>query len=631
VSRRSSEIRAVRRKLWLVAVVLSLCADLSAEPRLWGHLHSGRYGVGFRTLRIKAASAELQVWYPASSSQGAEVTLRDYLRLSQDRRGAKPGFGRDRIALRKMLKVEVTGRDGPLDDKLCDDILAMPSAAMRNATPASGKFPLIFWTHRYATTAAQSVLNEYLASHGFVVAYAPESSPPPAPYELKRAADKAREFSRLQLRLQGALSAARQVPNVQPDKVAILAWSYAGESAFGLQQSEASVRLVVGLSTNVLDQWVYREDHLAGLNGSQLTVPYVLLDGEKETRPEVMAKAAARTFFIHIKGMSHGSFNVLEALLPSVMGIQTEWSNAGLQQQRGYEVAAQYVLRSCEHYLKAIPTLDTPYRLWDPDGDVPPDFVTVEEGGAAPAPPPQPQFSAIEFSSLDQLQVTADLYTAGDKHAPTIVLVHQSGASRGEYRQIAPRLQELGFNALAIDSRWGERDPWNGVTNETAARFGTPAIAASGDIPQIKSVHHAAAQDIRAALEWLNANDYTGAKLLWGSSISANLVLKVAADPTQRVAAVLSFSPGEYYKDQPNELRAAITGLQLPTLIACGVDEEDIAKPVFDAIPSKQKVFYRAIGGRHGASILIDDPKNWAGITPFLAPFERDRRGRKHP
>jgi dienelactone hydrolase len=616
------------RKLWFVAVMLSLCADLNAEPRLWGHLHSGQHAVGFRTLRIKTASAELHVWYPALSSQGADVTLGDYLRLSQDLKGAELGFRRDGAALRKTLRVAVMGRDGPLDDKLCDEILAMPSAAVRNATPASGKFPLIFWTHRYATTAAQSVLNEYLASHGFVVAYAPESSAPPMPYELKSAVDKAREFSRLQLRLQSALSFARQMPNVQPDKVAVIAWSYAGESAFGLQQSEPSVRLVVGLSTNVLDQWVYGEDQLVGLKGSQLTVPYVLVDGEKKNRPEVMATASARTFFIHIRDMSHGSFNVLEGMLPSVMGIRTvpEWSKAGPQQQLGYEVAAQYVLRSCEHYLKAIPTIDTPYRLWDPDGDVPSDFVTVEEGGSAPALPPQPQFSTIEFSSLDQLKVTADLYTTGDKHAPTIVLVHQSGASRGEYRQIAPHLQELGFNALAVDSRWGERDRWNGVVNETAARFGTVAIAASSDGSKIRAVHQAAAQDIRAALEWLNANDYTGAKLLWGSSISANLVLKVAADPTQRVVAVLAFSPGEYYKDQPNDLRSAIASLQLPTLIACGADEEDTAKPVFDAVPSKQKVFYRAIDGRHGASILVDDPGNWVGITPFLAQFEQTRK-----
>lgn len=615
-------------RAWLFAVVVTVCAAAQAEPRLWGHLHLGEHGVGFRTLRIETASAELQVWYPASSNHGPKVILGDYLRLSRDLKGAEPGFERDNAALRKTLRVAVTGRDDTLDDKLCDRLLAFPFAAARDASPASGKFPLIFWTHRYATTATQSVLNEYLASHGFVVVYAPESSAPRMPDEMKSAADKAREFSRLQLRLQSAFSVARQMPNVQPDKVAVLAWSYAGESAFGLQQSEPSVRLVVGLSTNVLDRWVYREDQLAELKGSQLTVPYVLVDGEKKNRPEIMAKASARTFFLHIKGMSYGSFNVLEGMLPSVMGIRTvpEWSKAGPQQQLSYEVAAQYVLRSCEHYLKAIPTLDTPYRLWDPDGDVPPDFVTVEEGGSAPAPPPQPRFSTIEFSSLDRLKVTADLYSTGDKHAPTIVLVHQSGSSRGEYRQIAPYLQELGFNALAVDSRWGERDRWNGVTNETAARYGTPDIAASGDIPRIKSVHQAAAQDVRAALKWLDANDYTGAKLLWGSSISANLVLKVAADPTQRVVAVLSFSPGEYYKDQPNDLRSAITSLQLPTLIACGADEEDTAKPVFDAVPSKQKAFYRAIDGRHGASILVDDPGNWVGITPFLAQREQTRK-----
>ena len=70
-------------------------------------------------------------------------------------------------------------------------------------------------------------------------------------------------------------------------------------------------------------------------------LPYVLLDGEKINRPEVMPKASARTFFIHIKEMSHGSFNVLEGMLPSVMGIRTvpEWSKAGPQQQLGVAAA----------------------------------------------------------------------------------------------------------------------------------------------------------------------------------------------------------------------------------------------------------------------------------------------------
>jgi len=607
----------------MFSMLLALCAVVHAEPRLWGRLHSGPHSVGFRVEQSNEAHGELHVWYPAVDGSSQKLTLSDYLRLSHDLVGAEPGFEHDDAALRKTLNVAVTGAAGTLDDKLCNELLAISSAATRDATPAPGKFPLIFWTHRYATTAAQSVLSEYLASYGFVVANAPDANPPAMPYELTTPADKTREFRRLQTRLQQALAYSRRMSNVQPDRVAVLAWSYAGESAFALQQSNPSIRLVVGLTTNVLTGWVYQEDQLAGLNGAKLTVPYVLLDGDNKTHPEVMEKAAVPTFFIHIKGMAHGSFNVLEGMLPSIMGISTvpQWSKAGPQQQLGYEVAVQYVLRSCEHYLKAIPTLDTPYPLWDPDGDIPSDFVTVEQGGAAPALPPQPRLSTVEFPSVDHLTVTADLYSTGNKRAPAIVLVHQSGASRGEYRQIAPHLVELGFNALAIDSRWGERDRWNEVANETAARFGTAAIAAGNDNAPRRVAQEGAAQDVRGALAWLDANGYSGAKILWGSSISANLVLKMAAHPPEQVVAVLSFSPGEYHSDLPNEVRTAIKDLQIPTLIACGTSEESNSRPIFDAVPSKQKVFYRAVSARHGASILIDDPENWAGINDFLSQF----------
>jgi dienelactone hydrolase len=103
------------------------------------------------------------------------------------------------------------------------------------------------------------------------------------------------------------------------------------------------------------------------------------------------------------------------------------------------------------------------------------------------------------------------------------------------------------------------------------------AIIASHDFPKMRRVQEAAAQDIRAALAWLNANDYTGVKLLWGSSISANLVLKVAADhPTQRVAAAVSFSPGEYHRDRPNELRSAIRPVRRSPLSASALTSTSV-------------------------------------------------------
>ena len=64
--------------------------------------------------------------------------------------------------------------------------------------------------------------------------------------------------------------------------------------------------------------------------------------------------------------------------------------------------------------------------------------------------------STIRFDASDGVSITADLYLAhADLNKPLIVLCHQAGWSRGEYREIAPKLNALGFNCIAIDQRSG--------------------------------------------------------------------------------------------------------------------------------------------------------------------------------
>ena len=86
-----------------------------------------------------------------------------------------------------------------------------------------------------------------------------------------------------------------------------------------------------------------------------------------------------------------------------------------------------------------------------------------------------PAMETVTFPAADGLAVTADLYLAHDKEAPFVILFHQAGYSRGEYGQIAPRLNGLGFNALAVDQRSGGAA--KGVMNETAALARAPGIA----------------------------------------------------------------------------------------------------------------------------------------------------------
>ena len=75
-------------------------------------------------------------------------------------------------------------------------------------------------------------------------------------------------------------------------------------------------------------------------------------------------------------------------------------------------------------------------------------------------------FKTIVFDASDGVTITADLYMPhADKKHPFIVLFHQAASSRGEYREIAPKLAKLGFNSIAIDQRSG--DGINNVDNET--------------------------------------------------------------------------------------------------------------------------------------------------------------------
>jgi len=71
----------------------------------------------------------------------------------------------------------------------------------------------------------------------------------------------------------------------------------------------------------------------------------------------------------------------------------------------------------------------------------------------------------ITFNAADGLKVTADLYQSGQEQVPLIILFHQAGYSRGAYRPIAPRLNKLGYDVLALDQRSGGEA--RGIKNQT--------------------------------------------------------------------------------------------------------------------------------------------------------------------
>ncbi|MEM8975296.1 MAG: hypothetical protein AAGD43_24815, partial [Pseudomonadota bacterium] len=128
----------------------------------------------------------------------------------------------------------------------------------------------------------------------------------------------------------------------------------------------------------------------------------------------------------------------------------------------------------------------------------------------------------ITLRAADGLVVTADVYqTKQASNAIWIVLAHQAGASRGEYRTIAPRLNELGYNAVALDQRSGRA--FAGVTNKTSALAKVQKKGRS---------YIAARPDLEAGIAWAREQT-SGPVVLWGSSYSAALALLMAGEKPQ--------------------------------------------------------------------------------------------------
>src|SRR5205085_2336952 len=150
---------------------------------------------------------------------------------------------------------------------------------------------------------------------------------------------------------------------------------------------------------------------------------------------------------------------------------------------------------------------------------------------------------------------------------------HQSGSSRGEFRTIGPELARIGFHALAIDVRWGDRDRWNDVVNANAARHGTPAAMAKMDGPRMKQIRADGQGDMDAAVDRLREEGCAQGVAVWGASIHANGALELALRRRSDIAAIVSVSPGEYATDEPERMRKLVPAVEQPSLIIYGRGE----------------------------------------------------------
>jgi len=222
----------------------------------------------------------------------------------------------------------------------------------------------------------------------------------------------------------------------------------------------------------------------------------------------------------------------------------------------------------------------------------------------------------VTYESKDGLPITADLYLAhGDRTTPFIVLFHQARWSRGEYRETAPRLCELGFDCLAVDQRSGGEI--GGVVDQTAMRAAEQELGTS---------YVDAWPDLLASLEHVRERWAKGPLIAWGSSYSAALVLKLAGEHPGLVDGVIAFSPGEYFAQMGKPeawIADSAAAIDCPVFITSARAEQPGWQPIFDAIPAGKKACYvPETAGNHGSralwSTFADSDGYWRALDAFL-------------
>lgn len=221
----------------------------------------------------------------------------------------------------------------------------------------------------------------------------------------------------------------------------------------------------------------------------------------------------------------------------------------------------------------------------------------------------------ITFSAPDSVTITADLYLTNPENSPMIVLFHQAGWSRGEYLEIAPKLNKLGYNCIAIDQRSGEKiNEISNITYLDAKVKSKPTTFIDAEI------------DMNAAIDYVKKTYAKASKLIiWGSSYSAALALKIAGE-RKDVDAVLAFAPGEYFKrfGKPQDYIAEqAQHIKIPVFITSAKKEKESWWSIFEIIPSKNKQYFLPeTEGQHGSRALWEKfPEHkayWKAVTSFL-------------
>lgn len=214
----------------------------------------------------------------------------------------------------------------------------------------------------------------------------------------------------------------------------------------------------------------------------------------------------------------------------------------------------------------------------------------------------------ITFKSKDGLVITADLYTVENPKG-FIVLCHRSHCNRAEYRETAPKFNQLGYSCLAIDQRSGMKV--FGETNETKNRAKEQGLPTG---------YLDAKPDIESAIDYAYNLNKSKPIILLGSSYSAALALLISVG-SKKLKSVITFSPDEHLKQ--TKVAELLKNSTIPIFATSAKSEINQVTEVLRFVDKKYITHFKPkVEGFHGSKTLWETVKGfetyWKALEVFL-------------
>jgi dienelactone hydrolase len=293
-----------------------------AAATLWGGLEPGPHGVGFEQIESldysrpfqaegehRARPITMSIWYPAASVETSETTPLKFGRYVDGADG------------RESFRTRLATYGSSLSESELEALLSSETPAMEKAPRADGPFPLLlFGTGLTGPFYLNTVLCEYLASHGYIVVAIP-SLPP------REDADAAYDAFAVDAQIRDmefVIQETHDYPEVGKGRIGLLAWSFGGVAQALLSMKNPDVGAVVSL--DAATGYAYGEKLLESslfYEPRRATAAFLHATDSRESSQVPKSfryydeVVRGRSYFLTIAGASHAEFTSMAAVVPS--------------------------------------------------------------------------------------------------------------------------------------------------------------------------------------------------------------------------------------------------------------------------------------------------------------------------